>query len=396
MALARTMNNHNKNTHIGIIGVGFVGEHLMNAFSRVNNYNIVAYDISENRINYLKNLYKNKQNVKFTTNQSDLLNINCYLVCVPTNVVNEQPDLTNLIQARDLLRIVAKQGSTIVVESSVYVGATRELFSEFASGCIYVGFSPERVDPGRVDPPTHEIPKIISGINMVSLVSVREYYSPVFSQLVEVSSTETAEMCKLYENCFRLVNIAYVNEIADACNKMGIDPNEMILASETKPFGFMPFYPGLGIGGPCIPNTPYYLMKNNKDVLPLVNKSIKLMETRPKTKAQKIVEKYQFNTVLVIGVGFKPGESLTVNSPGLAIAKELESLGKSVYCWDPLVAKSELVSKRKSGLNFIQNNVTSEYLNTQFDLIIVANKQHGIDFDIVNEYQQNGNVVVSF
>lgn len=395
MALTGNMNN-NKNKMIGIIGVGFVGEHLMNAFSRVNSYTIVGFDISENRINYLKNLYSTKNNVQFTTNQSDLMNIDCYLVCVPTNVVNEQPDLTNLIQARNLLRLVAKHGSTIVVESSVYVGATRELFSEF-SGCgIYVGFSPERVDPGRVEPPTHEIPKIISGLNMVSLVSIREFYSPVFSRLVEVSSTETAEMCKLYENCFRLVNIAYVNEISDACNRIGINPQEMIAASATKPFGFMPFYPGLGVGGHCIPNNPYYLMKNNKDILPIVDQSIKLMETRPKSKAKQIIDKYFFNNVLIIGIGFKPGESLTVNSPGLSLVKELEALGKDVFCWDPLVSQAEKISKRKSGLKFIPNHVTLDYLNTHFDLIVVANKQQGIDFNLVNEYQQNGNIVITF
>lgn len=388
--------NNNKNKIIGIIGVGFVGEHLMNAFSIVNSYNIIAFDISENRINYLKNIYSTKQNVLFTTSQSDLMNVDCYLVCVPTNVVNEQPDLTNLIQARDLLRSVAQYGSTIVIESSVYVGATRELFSEF-SGCgIYIGFSPERVDPGRIEPPTHEIPKIISGLNMVSLDSIREYYSPVFTKLVEVSSTETAEMCKLYENCFRLVNIAYVNEIADACNRIGINPQEMISASATKPFGFMPFYPGLGIGGHCIPNNPYYLMKNNRDILPIVDQSIKLMETRPESKAKQLTEKYFFNNVLIIGVGFKPGESLTINSPGLSLAKELEALGKDVHCWDPLVSKNEIISKRKSGLKFIQDNVTSEYLQTNFDLIVVANKQYGIDFNLVNEYQQNGNIVITF
>lgn len=388
--------NNNKSKTIGIIGVGFVGEHLMNAFSRVHNYNIISFDISENRISYLKNIYSTKNNVRFTTNQYDLTNVDCYLVCVPTNVVNEQPDLTNLIQARNLLRLVAKQGSTIVIESSVYVGATRELFSEF-SGCgIYVGFSPERVDPGRIEPPTHEIPKIISGLNMVSLVSIREYYSPVFSRLVEVSSTETAEMCKLYENCFRLVNIAYVNEIADACNRIGINPQEMISASATKPFGFMPFYPGLGVGGHCIPNNPYYLMQNNRDILPIVDQSIKLMETRPISKAKQIVDQYFFNNVLIIGVGFKPGESLTVNSPGMALAKELEALGKDVYCLDPLVSKSEMISKRKSGLKFIPNNINSKYLQNNFDLIVVANKQHGIDFNLVNEYQQNGNIVITF
>ena len=395
--MALTRDNINNTKDIGIIGVGFVGEHLMNAFSRVSSYNIVAYDISKARIDYLKNTYDNKKhNVNFTTDSADLINSNCFLVCVPTNVVNQQPDLTNLIQARDLLRLVAKNGDTIVVESSVYIGATRELFSEFVDFGVYIGFSPERVDPGRIEPPTHEIPKIISGLNNVSLVSVREYYKPVFTKLVEVSSTETAEMCKLYENCFRLVNIAYVNEIADACNRIGIDPQEMISASETKPFGFMSFYPGLGIGGHCIPNNPYYLMKNNRDILPIVDQSIKLMEKRPKSKAQDIIDTYNFNNVLIIGVGFKPGESLTVNSPGLALAKELEFLGKSVYCWDPLVSKSELTNKRKSGLNFIQNNVTLEYLEQYFDLIIVANKQHGIDFNIVNEYQQNGNIVISF
>lgn len=386
----------NKTNTIGIIGVGFIGEHLMNAFSRMEDYTIIAYDISQKRINQLDNMYK-KSNVQFTNNGLLLTHCDCFLVCVPTNVVDNQPDLANLIQAKRLLKSVAKKGSTIVIESSVYVGATRELFSEFRESNVFVGFSPERVDPGRISPKTYEIPKIISGLDAESLMSINKFYSPVFNHLIEVSSTETAEMCKLYENCFRLINIAYVNEISDVCAKKGINTQEMISASATKPFGFMPFYPGLGVGGHCIPNNPYYLMNKNEEMFPMVNQSIKLMENRPIIKAKELVDHYYFNSVLVVGVGFKPGESLIVNSPGFALAKELEMYEKSVFCLDPLVEQEESRTQRFSGLQFIPNNkITSDFLQAQFDLVVISCKQHFIDFEAIEEYKRNGNIVITF
>jgi nucleotide sugar dehydrogenase len=180
------------------------------------------------------------------------------------------------------------------------------------------------VDPGRTTPPLSKIPKIISGIDELSLQYVNSFYAEVFDQVVKVSSLETAEMCKLYENCFRMVNIAYVNEIADACKEHGIDHNEMIKASSTKPFGYMKFTPGLGVGGHCIPVNPFYLFVNND--LPILKQATETTLQRPRDKARAFLDKYeeylikQDKAVCVVGIGFKPGQSLLVNSPGYEFA----------------------------------------------------------------------------
>jgi nucleotide sugar dehydrogenase len=161
------------------------------------------------------------------------------------------------------------------------------------------------------------IPKIVSGMDVTSLNSIIDVYSEVFDTVVPVSSLETAEMCKLYENCFRMINISYVNEISDACIKHGIDCNEMIKASTTKGFGFMPFYPSLYVGGSCIPNNCRVLLDKCEN-LTVLRTATESNEHRPLLKAHEIVRTYaNANDFLIIGIGFKVGESVLENSPGL-------------------------------------------------------------------------------
>lgn len=270
---------------ICIVGVGYVGEHLLETFSQ--KYNVVGVDVNEKRVSILKNKYLN---ATFQSNYKNLNNCDVFLVSVPTLVKqNSDIDLSCLISVKESLLPIAKPGSLIVVESSVYVGATREIFGEFINRNVYVGFSPERVDPGRTEPKMKDIPKVISGLTFESLEKIKEVYAKVINTLVPVSTTECAEMCKLYENCFRMVNIAYVNEISDMCNHLNINPHEMINASSTKPFGFMPFYPGIGVGGHCIPVNPFYLFKNGH--LPVLKYSTELMQMRPKKKVKEIILK---------------------------------------------------------------------------------------------------------
>jgi nucleotide sugar dehydrogenase len=258
---------------------------------------------------------------------------------------------------------IAEQGSLIMVESSVYVGATREIFGIFRNKGVYVGFSPERVDPGRIEPPMEKIPKIIAGLDNISLQICKEIYQSVFEKIIPVSTTETAEMCKLYENCFRMVNIAYVNEISDLCDQNNIDINEVVNASASKPFGFMPFKPGIGVGGHCIPVNPYYLFKSGNS--PVLKYATELMEQRPQKKAIEIIQKYNPNNILITGVGFKKGESLLTNSPGYDLYNELKSLDKNVQVYDPIV------QKYNNSISFLnKDQFTSENL-LKFDLVII-------------------------
>jgi nucleotide sugar dehydrogenase len=346
---------------ICIIGVGFVGEHLLTNFNR--KYDVIGVDLSPQRVFLLKNKYKD---IHFQSTYDNLDDIDVFLISVPTLVKDNDIDMSCLHSVKERLKSIAKPESLIMIESSVYVGATRELFSEFLDRDVYVGFSPERVDPGRTEPPMEAIPKVVSGLNQTSLQKCIDVYSKVFDRVVPVSSPECAEMCKLYENCFRMVNIAYVNEISDMCDQMGIDTYEMINASSTKPFGFMPFYPGLGVGGHCIPVNPYYLFRSGD--LPVLKYSTKLMEQRPIKKASEIVNKYNPNKILVVGVGFKRGESLVTNSPGYALYKELVNLEKDVSVYDPIVQDNYM----KRDVRFIsKNQFNTEYLQATFDLVIV-------------------------
>jgi len=349
-----------------VIGVGFVGEHLVNIFKNI--YHVIGVDISQKRIDQLKLKY-NDNNVHFQANYDNLNKCSVFIVSVPTLVdENKNIDMTYLRDVKQQLLDVVQPYSLIVIESSVYVGATRELFGEFLDKNILVAFSPERVDPGRLEPSYEDIPKIISGLTDESLLACKNVYERVFNNIVTVSTTECAEMCKLYENCFRMVNIAYVNEISDMCELLGINVHEMVNASSTKPFGFMPFYPGVGVGGHCLPVNPYYLFNNGN--LPLLYFSTLTMEHRPSQKAKQIVQMYpNAQNILVIGIGFKKGESIFTNSSSYQLYKLLLKYGKNVMVYDPFIPS-------QPSLNMLDNKqfCDARNLSSTFDLIIQTHK----------------------
>ncbi|NBO39714.1 nucleotide sugar dehydrogenase, partial [bacterium] len=314
-------------SHLAIIGCGYVGFSLIKTFK--SKFNIIGYDISETRINELKANYK-FNNVIYTNNELDLQNCNIYIIAVPTNIKKDgSVNLEHIYSVKQMLQKYISPNDIIVLESSIYIGGTREIFSDFLKNNVYIGFSPERISPGDYED-CPNIPKIISGLNKISLVKIYDIYSQVIKYVIKVSSTETAELCKLYENCFRVVNIAYVNEIADLSQQYNINFDEVIKASATKPFGFMSFIPGFGIGGFCLPQNPYYLMHgltNAPNSLPILYNSINYLNKRPLIKAEQFSK---FNNILIIGLGFKKGQSLTAFSPTLKIYDELKNKNKNV------------------------------------------------------------------
>lgn len=363
---------------IGVIGCGYVGFSLVKVFAK--KYNVIGYDISQERISYLNNNKSNdSQNIIFTTSESMLKNCNIYIIAVPTNIdENKKVNLNHLYSVKKTLNKYIKPNDIIVLESSIYVGGTREIFKNFLKKNVYVGFSPERISPGD-----HEngnvIPKLISGLDKLSLDNILPLYKSVFEKIIPVSSSEVAEMCKLYENCFRVVNIAYVNEIADLCKSHCIDANEVIAASSTKPFGFMSFNPGFGIGGFCLPQNPYYLMnniKNPKLEMPILNSSINILNERPYKKALDIA----YDNILFIGIGFKPNQTLTAFSPALTLYNELIKIKKNVTLYDPSL-------NINSNLDFSLDNLLN------FDCIVIGNKLDLLDTTILNQYKQNKEII---
>ncbi len=349
---------------IAVIGCGYVGFSLIKTFK--NQFNIIGYDISLERINYLSNNY-NFNNVIYTNQESYLQQCNIYIIAVPTNIKsNGDINLDHIYTVKDTLTKYLKPNDIIILESSIYVGGTRDIFSDLLNKNIFIGFSPERISPGDHED-CENIPKIISGLNENSIYKIYNIYSKVIKNVIKVSSTETAELCKLYENCFRVINIAYVNEIADLSKNYNIDFNEVVSASSTKPFGFMSFYPGFGIGGFCLPQNPYYLMHklNNPQLkLPILYKSINILNNRPIKKASMLS---RFKNILIIGSGFKKGQSLTAFSPAISMYNELIRLKKNVT---------------------LLNEENMNIINLQsFDCLVINYLPKYLNEEIINDYK---------
>ncbi|OJD40438.1 udp-n-acetyl-d-mannosamine 6-dehydrogenase [Diplodia corticola] len=371
-----------------VVGVGFVGKSLLREFGRV--FRSIGFDISEKRIDELRRSFKGQEKTTLTTDKSMLRTATHYLISVPTLLKEDRTvDLSHLVSAVQMVLSAARPGCVIVIESSVSVGTTRHLFSRY-KGVFYCGMSPERVDPGRVSPPAKEIPKIVSGLTPRSLSVIQAAYSRAFDTVVPVSKPEVAEMTKLFENCYRMVNIAYVNEMADAARSHGVDPDEMIAAATSKPYGFTPFHPGLGVGGHCIPVNPFYLFANNRN-LPVLEKATAKMWQRPARIARGFhrrtssAQKGAPPRILVVGMGFKPGQSVLSCSPGVAFAEKLHSLGCArLAFYDPLVSKEHL-----GWMDKLEDEWwTQEYIDANFDAVAICNRQTGVDFGVVTKLQR--------
>ncbi|KAK4540366.1 hypothetical protein LTR36_009323 [Oleoguttula mirabilis] len=378
---------------VAVIGVGFVGFQLACAFGKV--YEVIAFDIDPRRLLEVHLQLAGKR-VRCTSNPSEIAAATHFLISVPTGLYHDKTvDTRHLESAIALVAEHARPGSTVIIESSVAVGMTRQLMhSVMLSKSLKAGMSPERVDPGRTHPTIESIPKIISGLDELmpeSLASIQELYQEVFKTLVPVSSPEVAEMTKLYENCQRMVCIAHANEMADACETMGIDAREVSAAAATKPFGYQPYTPGLGVGGHCILVNPYYLLSTSH--FPLLEAATQAMATRPSRLGDRTMKRFTEGhpsdlaaknsppRVLVVGVAFKRGESVLSNSPGVALIRHLLSEWQVYVEWvDPLVSGQALSFAPKLNDQTDWNVAT---LKHRFDIIIIALDQVGLDLTIL-------------
>ncbi|KAI9142290.1 hypothetical protein BKA69DRAFT_1151762 [Paraphysoderma sedebokerense] len=325
---------------ICVIGVGYVGEQLLQTFSRA--YNVIGYDVSKSRLEALQKKYGSLANIVLTDNSSHIASASLYLISVPTPLTDDLKniDTAYLESGLALVEEHAHCGDTVVVESSVAVGMTHHFFGDLKDKSVSVGFSPERV----------------------------------FNSLHSVNTLETAEMTKLFENCFRMINIAYVNEMADACVKLDADPTEVVKAASTKPFGYMPFYHGAGAGGHCIPVNPYYLFANND--MPPLRLATKRTELRPTLLGHKLMQSYPSANEFVLS-------SVLDHSPSVAIASVLHEADKLISYHDPLVSQSQLPWLKKLS----ETDWTESYLVKNFDLVVVVMLQKEVDFSILDAIQ---------
>ena len=351
---------------VGVIGLGYVGLPLAVAFAR-EGCEVIAVDVDARKIDaieagdsYIEDVPSEvlkalSARIHPTTRYAALKAADAVLVCVPTPLTrNREPDLGPLIEATRSLAGVLQSDQLVVLESTTYPGTTRERVaplleeSGLAAGRdFHLAFSPERVDPGRTDFTLRNTPKVIGGLTDACARRAEELYGLVCDHLVRVSNPDAAEMTKLLENIFRSVNIALVNELAILSDRMGIDIWEVVDAASTKPYGFMPFEPGPGMGGHCLPVDPFYLSWRAREFdmatefIELAGKVNQQMPYHCVAKAQRVLNDAGLSVkgarIALLGVSYKPGVGDTRESPALKIISLLLDLGAQVSYHDPHV-----------------------------------------------------------
>jgi UDP-N-acetyl-D-glucosamine dehydrogenase len=390
---------------VGVVGLGYVGLPLAVAFAEAGEQ-VVGVDISPGRIadlragrSYIEDVPHEAivacgHNFRATTRAADLALADAIILCVPTPLTpNREPDLSPLMDSASTLASILQPGQLVVLESTTYPGTTRERLLPVLeeSGLVagrdfHLAFSPERVDPGRTDYTLRTTPKIIGGLTEACLDEAESLYALVCDEVVRVSSPEAAEMSKLLENIFRSVNIALVNELAELADRMGLDIHEVVDAAATKPFGFMRFDPGPGMGGHCLPVDPFYLTWKAREYdfsTEFIELAGKVNQHAPYVSVEKIERALndlqrpvRGSRIAVLGVSYKAGVGDIRESPALKIVSRLAKLGADVVYHDrfvPAVAKLGLES------------VSLEDALEGSDLAVIVTAHPDIDYRAVAE-----------
>lgn len=354
---------------IGIIGLGYVGLPLVIRFCE-ENFHVVGFDIDPKKVeklnrgqSYIKHIQSGKimslrDNNMFeaTNDYARLRDTDCIIICVPTPLrKNKEPDLSYIKNTADVIAKYLRRGQLVSLESTTYPGTTREVFlPKLESKRLKVGrdyflvFSPEREDPGNPQFNTKNIPKVVGGITSSCTKAGKVLYEQIVDRVIVVSSSEIAEFTKLLENIFRSVNIALVNELKILADKMGMDIWEVIEASSTKPFGFMPFYPGPGLGGHCIPIDPFYLSWKAKEYdfnTRFIELAGEINTGMPDYVISKIIDGLNKNgkclktaKMLMLGVAYKKDTDDIRESPAVEIIDILKNKGARIDYNDPYIS----------------------------------------------------------
>jgi UDP-N-acetyl-D-glucosamine dehydrogenase len=361
---------HNKQAKVGIIGLGYVGLPLAVEFA-LHGFDVTGFDVDAWKVGEInagrsyigdvrtEDVARTVKDGKLraTTDMAKLHDMDAIDICVPTPLrKTRDPDLSYVVQAVDAVKARLKPGQLVILESTTYPGTTDEVVQPAleekglkAGKDFFLAFSPERVDPGNTKYNTKTIPKVVGGVNQESTDLASDLYGAIINTVVRVSSTQVAEMVKLLENTFRAVNIGLVNEIALMSHRMNIDVWEVIEAASTKPFGFMPFYPGPGLGGHCIPIDPFYLSwkaRQSGFEARFIELAGHVNGSMPEYVVERISE--ALNTrrkpingsrIHVLGVAYKKDVSDMRESPALDIMELLERRGAKMSYSDPYVPR---------------------------------------------------------
>ena len=399
---------------MGVIGLGYVGLPLAVEFAAAG-YKVLGFDVSEKAVAGINSGQSHIQDVpterlsgfvssgyiRATTSMDRLNEVDLISICVPTPLSKtKDPDVSFVMAAAESVARTIRAGQVVVLESTTYPGTTRELLlpSIEAHGFtvgrdVFLAFSPERVDPGNPTWKTRNTPKVIGGITETCRDVVMALYEPAFDTLVPVKSPEAAELVKLLENTFRSINIGLVNEMAIVCDKLGVDVWDVIDAAATKPFGFMKFTPGPGLGGHCIPIDPHYLawkMRGLNYKTRFIDVASEVNSEMPAFWVRKVAERlnadskaFRGSTVLVLGVTYKPDIDDVRESPAIDIIRLLRQQGAEVQYHDPYVP--ELT---EDGEELTSVELTAETIQAA-DCVIVVTDHSAIDYDLVAENAQH-------
>ena len=406
-----------REAQIGVIGLGYVGLPLAMEFVRAG-FHVTGIDVDQKKVKKLNRGENYIQDIKdetvrnavemnqlsATSDFSVIHNLDAISICVPTPLNKQKnPDISFINHVMEKIKDFIHHEMIVVLESTTYPGTTRELIlPELESKELKVGhdfylcFSPERIDPGNEKYKTANTPKILGGITPKCGQMGELLYKTIIEQVIMVSSPETAEMVKLLENTFRAINIGLANEVAIMCEKLGINVWEVIDAAATKPFGFMKFTPGPGLGGHCIPIDPYYLswklktLDYNARFIELageINTSMPFhmvdLVRKGLNRKRKAISGSQ---ILIIGVAYKKNVNDVRESPALDVIKLLENDGAELSFYDPYVSFVGLNGNRMMGME----TLTKETLNNS-DAIVIMTDHDQIDFQFVLE---NSNLII--
>ena len=402
-----------KSITVGVVGLGYVGLPLAVEKAKAG-FKTIGFDVQDEKVklvneghNYigdvvdsdLKELVESKM-LTATTDFSFVKDVDFVAICVPTPLdTHQQPDISYVKSSTEAISKYLTKGTMVVLESTTYPGTTEELIKpilEEGSGLkcgedFYLGFSPERVDPGNLIYKTKNTPKVVGAIGKDATEVIATMYRAVLEgDVYEVSSPAIAEMEKILENTYRNINIGFVNELTMLCNKLGISMWEVVDAAKTKPYGFQAFYPGPGLGGHCIPLDPYYLSWKAREYgfhTSMIENSMMINDQMPEycvERASKILNRHgkamNGAKVLVVGVAYKQDIDDYRESPALRVIEVLKREMANVEFYDPWISEYKYKGEKYQGLKDITPEVIASY-----DLVMITAAHTNVDYDMIQK-----------
>ena len=402
-----------KSITVGVVGLGYVGLPLAVEKAKAG-FKTIGFDVQDEKVklvneghNYigdvvdsdLKELVESKM-LTATTDFSFVKDVDFVAICVPTPLdTHQQPDISYVKSSTEAISKYLTKGTMVVLESTTYPGTTEELIKpilEEGSGLkcgedFYLGFSPERVDPGNLIYKTKNTPKVVGAIGKDATEVIATMYRAVLEgDVYEVSSPAIAEMEKILENTYRNINIGLVNELTMLCNKLGISMGEVVDAAKTKPYGFQAFYPGPGLGGHCIPLDPYYLSWKAREYgfhTSMIENSMMINDQMPEycvERASKILNRHgkamNGAKVLVVGVAYKQDIDDYRESPALRVIEVLKREMANVEFYDPWISEYKYKGEKYQGLKDITPEVIASY-----DLVMITAAHTNVDYDMIQK-----------